>query len=337
MEKVRVGIIGAGRIGRVHSKSLTNNVPEAELVAISDKFVESAKKAAVEFGIPNYYEDYHKILEDPTIQAVFVCSPTNTHADIAMEAAKAGKHIFCEKPIDTSVAKILETERVVKEAGVKMQIGFNRRFDHNFRKIHELAKNGDLGDIQIVKITSRDPEPPSAEYAAASGGMFLDMTIHDFDMAAYQAGSPVEEVYAVGAVTVDPAIGEAGDIDTAIITLKFENGAIGVIDNCRQAVYGYDQRVEVFGTKGAASADNDTETNVTVSTKEAVTKDKPLFFFLERYMQSFGDEVREFIKAIQNGTEVPVTIQDGLQPIKIAQAANLSMKEHRPVKLSEIK
>ena len=157
MEKVRVGIIGAGRIGRVHSKSLTNNIPEAELVAISDKFVESAKKAAEEFGIPNYYEDYHKILEDPTIQAVFVCSPTNTHADIAMEAAKAGKHIFCEKPIDTSVAKILETERVVKEAGVKMQIGFNRRFDHNFRKIHELAKNGDLGDIQIVKITSRDP------------------------------------------------------------------------------------------------------------------------------------------------------------------------------------
>ena len=254
-----------------------------------------------------------------------------------MEAAKAGKHIFCEKPIDTSVAKILETERVVKEAGVKMQIGFNRRFDHNFRKIHELAKNGDLGEIQIVKITSRDPEPPSAEYAAASGGMFLDMTIHDFDMAAYQAGSPVEEVYAVGAVTVDPAIGEAGDIDTAIISLKFENGAIGVIDNCHQAVYGYDQRVEVFGTKGAAAADNDTETNVTVSTKEAVTKDKPLFFFLERYMQSFGDEVREFIKAIQNGTEVPVTIQDGLQPIKIAQAANLSMKEHRPVKLSEIK
>ena len=218
-----------------------------------------------------------------------------------------------------------------------MQIDFNRRFDHNFRKIHELAKNGDLGDIQIVKITSRDPEPPSAEYAAASGGMFLDMTIHDFDMAAYQAGSPVEEVYAVGAVTVDPAIGEAGDIDTAIITLKFENGAIGVIDNCRQAVYGYDQRVEVFGTKGAAAADNDTETNVTVSTKDAVTKDKPLFFFLERYMQSFADEVREFIKAIQNGTEVPVTIQDGLQSIKIAQAANLSMKEHRPVKLSEIK
>ena len=336
MEKVRVGIIGAGRIGRVHSKSLTNNVPEAELVAISDKFVESAKKAAEEFGIPNYYEDYHKILEDPTIQAVFVCSPTNTHADIAMEAAKAGKHIFCEKPIDTSVAKILETEKVVKEAGVKMQIGFNRRFDHNFRKIHELAKNGDLGKIQIVKITSRDPEPPSAEYAAASGGMFLDMTIHDFDMAAYQAGSPVEEVYAVGAVTVDPAIGEAGDVDTAVITLKMKNGAIAVIDNCRRAAYGYDQRAEVFGSLGMAAAENDSASNVRVSNAEGVTGEKPLFFFLERYMDAYGKEVTAFIDAIVNDTPTPLGVEDGLKPVLMGLAAKKSVEEHRPVKISEI-
>lgn len=337
MNKVRIGIIGAGRIGRVHSQSLSLNIPEAEVAAISDPFVENAKKAAADFGIPTVYEDYHKILEDPSIQAVFICSPTNTHADIAMEAAKAGKNIFCEKPIDTSVAKILETEKVVKAAGVKMQIGFNRRFDHNFRKIHKLAADGELGKIQIVKITSRDPEPPSAKYAAASGGMFLDMTIHDFDMACYQAGGEVDWVYAIGTVTVDPAIGEAGDIDTAVVTIKFKNDVIAVIDNCRQAVYGYDQRVEVFGTKGSAEAANDTETNVCVRNKEAVLTDKPLFFFLERYMQSFTDEAREFVKAIQNNTDVPVSIEDGLKPIMIAKAANLSMKENRPVKLSEIK
>lgn len=337
MEKIRVGIIGAGRIGRVHSESLCQRIPEADVVAIADKFVDGAKKLAAEFGIPNVYADYHEILNDPTIEAVFVCSPTNTHADIAMEAAKAGKHIFCEKPIDTSVEKILKTKQVVEEAGVKMQIGFNRRFDHNFRKIHEMAQAGELGDIQIVKITSRDPEPPSAEYAAASGGMFLDMTIHDFDMACYQAGSTVDEVYAVGTVTVDPKIGEAGDIDTAVVTLKMANGVTAVIDNCRQAVYGYDQRVEVFGRKGCAAASNDTETNVVVSKADAVTSDKPLFFFLERYKQSFSDEAREFIKAVQTGCDVPVSIDDGLQPILIAKAANLSMKENRPVKISEVK
>jgi len=336
MEKVRVGIIGAGRIGRVHSKSLTNNVPEAELVAISDKFVESAKKAAEEFGIPNYYEDYHKILEDPTIQAVFVCSPTNTHADIAMEAAKAGKHIFCEKPIDTSVAKILETEKVVKEAGVKMQIGFNRRFDHNFRKIHELAKNGDLGKIQIVKITSRDPEPPSAEYAAASGGMFLDMTIHDFDMACFLTNSDVEEIYVNSAVLVDPAIGEQGDVDTAIITMKMSNGALAVIDNSRRAAYGYDQRAELFGSKGMVATANDTLSTAVIADENGVTGEKPLFFFLERYMESFSEEMRQFVNACENDTEVPVGIHAGMQSVKIGLAAKKSVAEHRPVLLSEI-
>ncbi len=337
MDRIGVGIIGAGRIANVHAQSIASNIPEAELIAISDPIEKAAQTAAKKYGIPHVYTDYHKILEDPSIKAVFVCSPTNTHADIAMEAAKAGKQIFCEKPIDTSVAKILETEKVVKAAGVKMQIGFNRRFDHNFRKIHELRESGALGDVQIVKITSRDPEPPSAEYAAKSGGMFLDMTIHDFDMACYQAGSDVDEVFAYGAVTVDPAIGKAGDIDTAIITLKFKNGALGVIDNCRKAVYGYDQRVEVFGSKGSAAAENDTPTNVKVSTKDSVSSDKPLFFFLERYMQSFTDEKREFFKAIANNTEVPVTIEDGLKPIMIAIAAKKSMDEHRPVKMSEIK
>ena len=336
MKKVRIGIIGAGRIGRVHAQSISTGIPQAEIAAISDPFIEGAKNAAESFGIPKIYADYHEILNDPAIDAVLICSPTNTHADIAMEAARTGKHIFCEKPIDTTISKILDTKKVIKETGVKMQIGFNRRFDHNFRRIRSLTEEGKLGDVQIIKITSRDPEPPSPEYARNSGGMFLDMTIHDFDMACFQADSEVTEVFAVGAVTVDPEIGKAGDIDTAIITLRFANGAIGVIDNCRKAVYGYDQRVEVFGTKGSAAAENDTETTVKISTKDSVCSDKPLYFFLERYMQSFRDEMRAFIDAVQNDKKVPVSIDDGLRPIKIAIAAKKSMLENRPVKLSEI-
>lgn len=336
MKKVKIGIIGAGRIGQVHAKSISGSISGAEIVAISDPYLDGAKKAADQFGIPEAYTNYQQILQNAAIDAVLICSPTNTHADIAMEAAKAGKHIFCEKPIDTSVEKILETQRTIQAAGVKMQIGFNRRFDHNFRRIRTLTEEGKLGEVQIVKITSRDPEPPSAEYAQNSGGMFLDMTIHDFDMACYQAGSPVEEVFAAGAVTVDPEIGKAGDIDTAIVTLRFANGALGVIDNCRQAVYGYDQRVEVFGTKGAAAAENDTPTNVKLSTQEAVFSDKPLYFFLERYMQSFTDELQAFVDAIRYDQPVPVSIEAGLEPIRIAIAANKSMLENRPVKISEI-
>ncbi len=336
MKKVKIGIIGAGRIGQVHAKSISGSISGAEIVAISDPYLDGAKKAADQFGIPEAYTNYQQILQNAAIDAVLICSPTNTHADIAMEAAKAGKHIFCEKPIDTSVEKILETQRTIQAAGVKMQIGFNRRFDHNFRRIRTLTEEGKLGEVQIVKITSRDPEPPSAEYAQNSGGMFLDMTIHDFDMACYQAGSPVEEVFAAGTVTVDPEIGKAGDIDTAIVTLRFANGALGVIDNCRQAVYGYDQRVEVFGTKGAAAAENDTPTNVKLSTQEAVFSDKPLYFFLERYMQSFTDELQAFVDAIRYDQPVPVSIEAGLEPIRIAIAANKSMLENRPVKISEI-
>lgn len=336
MKMVKIGIIGAGRIGKVHAQSITNNVPNATVAAISDVYLEGAKAVAEAFGIPKVTADYREILSDPEIDAVMVCSPTATHAQISMEAARAGKHIFCEKPVDMTVEKILETKKVIEETGVKMQIGFNRRFDHNFRHIHELRKSGALGDVEIVKITSRDPEPPSSEYVKGSGGMFLDMTIHDFDMARYQAGSEVVEVFAKGAVLVDPAIGEAGDIDTAVITLKFANGAIGIIDNCRRAAYGYDQRVEVFGSKGAAAAENDTPTNVKVMTADTVSSDKPLYFFLERYMQSFGDEVKAFVNAIEAGTPVPVSIDDGLKPVMIAKAAKRSLEENRPVLLSEL-
>lgn len=335
MKKLNVGIIGAGRIGQVHAKSITYHIPQAKIVAISDIYYEGAKRVAESLGIPNAYEDYHQILNNPEIDAVLICSSTDTHADIAVEAAEAGKHIFCEKPVDLTVAKIKKVIAAVEKAGVKLQIGFNRRYDHNFAEIKRLANDGKLGKLQTIKITSRDPEPPSIDYVKVSGGIFLDMTVHDFDMARF-IGGEVEEVYANAAVTVDEAIGEAGDVDTALIALKFKNGAIGVIDNCRKACYGYDQRLEVFGTGGQASAANDTPTNVSYINENGNMTDKPLYFFLERYMQSFTDEMTEFINAVQNDEQTKTTVNDGLEALRLGLAAKLSVKEHRPVKLSEI-
>ncbi|MBR0121969.1 MAG: inositol 2-dehydrogenase [Clostridia bacterium] len=337
MKQLKVGIIGAGRIGSLHAKSICYNVPTAKVAGITDVFAENAKKVADELGIEKVYADYKEMLADPEVEAVLVCSSTDTHADIAIEAAKAGKHIFCEKPVDLTPSKVEAVIAAVKEAGVKLQVGFNRRFDHNFANIRSMVNDGKIGDVHIVKITSRDPEPPSAQYAAVSGGMFIDMTIHDFDMACFMAGSEVTEVYANATCLVDPAIGEAGDVDTAIISLKFANGAIGVIDNSRRAAYGYDQRVEVFGSKGAAMASNDTPTNVVYMGADGVVSDKPLYFFLERYMQSFKDEMLQFVEAVIEDKPVPATGVDGLNAILIALAAKKSAAEGRPVLISEIK
>ena len=337
MKQLKVGIIGAGRIGSLHAKSICYNVPTAKVVGITDVFAENAKKVADELGIEKVYADYKEMLADPEVEAVLVCSSTDTHADIAIEAAKAGKHIFCEKPVDLTPSKVEAVIAAVKEAGVKLQVGFNRRFDHNFANIRSMVNDGKIGDVHIVKITSRDPEPPSAQYAAVSGGMFIDMTIHDFDMACFMAGSEVTEVYANATCLVDPAIGEAGDVDTAIISLKFANGAIGVIDNSRRAAYGYDQRVEVLGSKGAAMASNDTPTNVVYMGADGVVSDKPLYFFLERYMQSFKDEMLQFVEAVIEDKPVPATGVDGLNAILIALAAKKSAAEGRPVLISEIK
>ncbi|MBR3438464.1 MAG: inositol 2-dehydrogenase, partial [Clostridia bacterium] len=323
MKQLKVGIIGAGRIGSLHAKSICYNVPTAKVVGITDVFAENAKKVAAELGIEKVYADYKEMLADPEVEAVLVCSSTDTHADIAIEAAKAGKHIFCEKPVDLTPSKVEAVIAAVKEAGVKLQVGFNRRFDHNFANIRSMVNDGKIGDVHIVKITSRDPEPPSAQYAAVSGGMFIDMTIHDFDMACFMAGSEVTEVYANATCLVDPAIGAAGDVDTAIISLKFANGAIGVIDNSRRAAYGYDQRVEVFGSKGAAMASNDTPTNVVYMGADGVVADKPLYFFLERYMQSFTDEMNEFIDAVLNDKETKTTVNDGLEALRLGLAAKL--------------
>ena len=336
MKKLKVGIVGAGRIGNVHAQSITYHIPEAEVAMVTDVRVDVAQALAEKYGIPAFSADYMDIVNNPEIDAVLVCSPTPTHADIAIASMRAGKHVFCEKPVDLTIEKIQKTAQVAKETGVKLQIGFNRRFDHNHGRVQQLAAGGALGHVELVKITSRDPEPPSPEYAASSGGLYIDMMIHDFDMAMFLAGCDVKEVYAMGTSLVDPRIGEAGDVDTAIVTLTFENGALGVIDNSRRAAYGYDQRVEVFGSLGMAAGENDGDTTVRLSTAAGVVSDKPQFFFLERYMASFIAEMKQFIAAIVNDTEVPVGIHAGLMSVVLAKAAKKSLDEHRPVRICEL-
>lgn len=333
---IRIGIVGAGRIGHVHAESVTYHIPDAEIAMVTDVVEENAKKLAEKFDIPKYSADYMDLVNNPEIDAVLVCSPTPTHADISIAAMKAGKHVFCEKPVHTSLERIREVAEVEKETGRKLQIGFNRRFDHNHRAVRRAAQEGRLGNVEIIKITSRDPEPPSPEYAASSGGLYIDMMIHDFDMAMFLAGSDVTEVYATGTSLVDPRIGEAGDVDTAIVTLTFANGALGVIDNSRRAAYGYDQRVEVFGSLGMAADENDGDSTVKISTSAGVVGEKPQYFFLERYMASFTEEMRQFIRAIIEDTEVPVGIHAGLMSVVLAKAAKKSLDEHRPVAVSEI-
>ena len=335
---ISLGIIGAGRIGKVHAQSIMNHITSARLKTIADPFMNEETEASLRaLGVSDCTKDYKKILNDPEIDAVLICSSTNTHADISLEAIAAGKHVFCEKPVSQDIAKIREVMEKLKGTKLKYQVGFNRRFDHNFEAVRAAVANGDVGDVHIVRITSRDPAPPPPEYAAVSGGMFLDMTIHDFDMVRYLTASDVVEVFANGAVLVDPLIGKAGDIDTAIISLKMANGTLAVIDNSRKAVYGYDQRAEVFGSKGQASVSNDTNSSLILSSETGIHTEKPLYFFLERYMASFTKEVRMFVQAIEQDSPVPVDINDGLQPVLIAAAALRSLKEHRPVLLSEIK
>ncbi len=332
-----IGIIGAGRIGKVHATSVQTKVPGAKVKAIADPFMnEETKEWAQGLGIEKAIKDYHEILEDPDIEAVLICSSTDTHSPISIEAIQAGKHVFCEKPIDHDVEKIKEVISTLEGKELKYQVGFNRRFDHNFAALEKAVRDGKVGTPEIVKITSRDPEPPSIDYVKVSGGMFMDMTIHDFDMARFLSGSDAEEVYVQSAVNVDPSIGEAGDVDTAIITIKMKNGVLVVIDNCRRAAYGYDQRAEVFGSDGVALIENDTANNVQIAGSEDVRSSKPLFFFLERYMDAYAEEVKQFIDAIHSGEDTPLGVKDGLEPVLMAMAAQKSNKEHRPVKIAEI-
>lgn len=332
---IRLGVVGVGRIGRVHVQTITQRVPQARIVAITDVSQSAAASVAAEFGVAQVAPDYDALLADDKIDAVLICSATDTHTDFIIKAAQAHKHIFCEKPIAVDLAQIDAALQAVETAGVQLMIGFNRRFDANHQRIRAAVASGEIGTPHLLHIISRDPAPPPLEYVRVSGGMFFDMTIHDFDMARFLFGE-VTELYATAGVLVDPAIGEAGDVDTAVITLKFANGAIGTIDNSRQAVYGYDQRVEVFGSEGSARSDNLFADAVTFSTRANVYRGLPLNFFMDRYIPSYQAEIAAFVDCLVTGQPMPVTGIDGRIPVVMAMAARRSYAENRPVRLEEI-
>ena len=286
------GIIGAGRIGRVHAETLAFRMPEAKIAAITDINREAAQALAARCGIPKVAESSAEILADSAIDAVLICSPTDTHADLIVKAAQAGKHIFCEKPIALTLDRIDAALAAVKTAGVQMQIGFNRRFDANFIRVRQAVASGEIGKPSLMHIISRDPAPPPLSYVRSSGGIFLDMTIHDFDMARFLIGDEVEEIYTSAGVMVDPEIGKAGDLDTVLVVLRFRNGVIGTIDNSRKAAYGYDQRVEILGSEGKIAIENCYPNQAVVSGGKSVYRDLPLNFFMERYTESYALELQ---------------------------------------------
>lgn len=333
---LQIGLIGAGRIAQAHAATVAYRIPNATLAAVTDPIASAVESIAAKFNIPTIAPNYQAILDDPKIDAVLICSITATHAEIMKAAARAGKHIFCEKPIALTLAATDEALAVVNSTDVKLQLGFNRRFDANYARVRKAIASGEIGTPQIMHIISRDPAPPPITYVKGSGGIFLDMTIHDWDMARFLSGSEIEEVYVQGGVTVDPAIGEAGDIDTHVTLLRFANGVIGTIDNCRQAVYGYDQRVEVLGTKGAIQTENNYPNSSVISGATAIQRDLPLNFFMERYMDSYANEIAAFVDAVVNDKPTPVSGHDGRQALAVGLAALKSYNEGRPVKVSEI-
>lgn len=335
MRKVKIAVIGTGRMGSVHVQNIVQHIPEADLVAICDIRLEVAQAVADELGIDRVVQDYHDLLADPEIEAILIAASTNAHDYIIKDVAAAGKHIFCEKPLALELDKIDDALDAVEKVGVKLQVGFNRRFDKSFQKVKEIVESGEIGHPCILHIISRDPEVPNMDFMRVSGGMFLDMTIHDFDMARFQIGE-VEEIYAIGNVLIEPELKEFGDIDTNIVTLKFANGAVGSIDNSRQAVYGYDQRLEVFCSNGTAMAENERENVAIKGQPDGFHSSRIPHFFMNRYAPCYVEEVRQFVECVREDKPTPVSGQDGRVAVVLGHAAWKSLRENRPVKISEI-
>jgi myo-inositol 2-dehydrogenase / D-chiro-inositol 1-dehydrogenase len=332
---VRIGVIGVGRIGRMHAELLARQVPGAELAMVHDAFAPAAGAVAEELGV-RAAASAQELVASADVDAVAICASTETHADLLVAAARAGKPAFCEKPISLDLAEVDRALAEIEHAGIAVQIGFNRRFDPAHESVAHAVADGTIGDVHLVRISSRDPAPPPLEYVLGSGGIFLDMTIHDFDMARYVTGSEVVEVYARGALRVEPSFAQADDVDTAVVTLTHANGCLTVIDNSREAAYGYDQRVEAFGALGMAASENPLAHTGVVRTAQGTSAPALPHFFLDRYVPSYLREWEAFVAAVRDGTPPPVSAADGRAPLVIGLAAWRSLRENRPVTVAEV-
>ena len=332
---INIGILGLGRIGRIHLENLSTRIEGVRVLAAMNPS-EGGRQFAQKFNVPLVTSNADDVINHPDIDAVLICTPTNLHADYVIKVARAGKAIFCEKPLDLSLQKVRETLAVVKQSGVPLMLAFNQRLDPNFQEVKQALLKGRIGKLRSIHIISRDPGPPPISYIKASGGLFLDMTIHDIDMARYLVGDEVKEVFARGYNLVDPEIGKAGDIDSAYLMLTFKNDVTVVIENCRHASYGYDQRLEVFGSEGMMKAENPLKTTNWIMDKEGVHLSRNLDFFIDRYAESYRIEMHTFIECLQKKMPMPITGEDGLSAMLIALAANISVKENRVVKIEEL-
>jgi myo-inositol 2-dehydrogenase/D-chiro-inositol 1-dehydrogenase len=330
-----IGVIGVGRIGAMHARLLAAQVPGAHVAALNDAVPEPARLLGEELGVP-VADTADELMARSDVDAVAICSSTETHAALIAAAAEAGRAIFCEKPVSHDLVEVDRALDAVRAAGVPFQIGFNRRFDPAHQSVRDAVAGGRIGEPHLLRITSRDPYPPPASYVRASGGIVLDMTIHDFDMARYVTGSEVVEVYARGAVRIDESFAEAGDVDTALVVLVHENGCITSIDNSRQTSYGYDQRVEAFGLGGMAASENPLRhTGFVRSAEGTIAPDLP-DFFLERYIPSYIREWEAFVSAVGSGSETAAGVEDARAPLVIGLAAGRSLQEGRPVRVEEV-
>ena len=320
---VRFGILGAGRIGKVHARAVAATTGAA-LVAVSDPMEAAAKEVARDYGCA--IRSIDEIAAAGDIDAVVICTPTDTHADLIEKFVRAGKHVFCEKPVDLDVARVKAALATVKAEGGTLMVGFNRRFDPDFMALKSAIDAGRVGAVEMITITSRDPGAPPAEYIKVSGGIFRDMTIHDFDVARWLLGEEVETVYAAASVLIDPKIGDLGDYDSATVVLRTASGKQCTISNSRRASYGYDQRIEVLGSKGLVSARNTHEANIELADGAGFSRPPLLNFFMTRYTAAYANEIAAFCKAVADGTPTPTTGEDGLKALELAEAALTSAR-----------
>ncbi|EBV0740231.1 D-chiro-inositol-2-dehydrogenase IolG2 [Salmonella enterica] len=335
MKKLRCGVIGLGRVGKMHVENMYL-LPQLDIICAADYFIEEMSDWLYSVNITSGYKNYQELLQRDDIEAVFIFTSTDMHEEIVTAAAQAGKHIFCEKPLSMNEDEqaSMAVLRKVKEKGVTLQVAFNRRFDPQFHEVFELVRSGKIGRPQMIKITSRDPDLLPHDLIKRIGGLIFDFTMHDFDMARFMMQDEVSEVYVKGNTLIDPSLKNIDDVDTLAVMLTFRNGGYALIDNSRRAVYGYDQRVEVFGSEGMAYADNVSESTVKVFNSQHCIMKNPLPDFTVRYRKAYRTEILHFIDSVLHHTPVVCTGEDALLAQRIAIAAQQSLKSGLPVKIT---